>query len=96
MAREPEEYTGRAEERRPRPPDGRALGDVEPRTGDPLEPDPPEPDPRRRLAGEQGRMIASGEASKGHTVLRTPLRRAVFIGGLLGVILLALIVAVFS
>ena len=86
MAREPEEYTERADERRPRPPEGRSVSDVEPRAGD----DPFEPDERARLAREQGRKIASGEASKGYTVLRTPLRLAIFLGGLAGIVLLAL------
>lgn len=92
MAREPEEYTERAEERRPRPPEGQALSDVEPRAGR----DPLEPDERARLAREQGRMIATGEASKGYTVLRTPLRLAIFVGGLVGIVLLALVLGIFA
>lgn len=45
-----------------------------------------------RLAKEQGELIASGRARKGHIVLRTPARRAVFIGGLVGIVVLVLIV----
>ncbi|MBA3585685.1 MAG: peptide ABC transporter permease [Gemmatimonadetes bacterium] len=38
--------------------------------------------------------MSSGRARKGHIVLRTPLRRAIFIGGLLGIVVLALALAI--
>lgn len=86
MAREPSEETERADERRPGPdaPDETNYGRGRSR--------PPTEDEKRRLAREQGESIASGRASKGFIVLRTPLRRAIFIGGLLGILVLALIV----
>ena len=48
---------------------------------------------RERIAREQGELIASGRARKGYIVLRTPMRRAIFIGGLVGIVLLVLVVA---
>ena len=88
MAREPSEETARAEARRPGPdaPDETAYRRGRSR--------PPTEDEERQLAREQSQAIASGRASKGHIVLRTPLRRAIFIGGLVGMIVLALILAV--
>ncbi len=51
---------------------------------------------QERLARQQGELIASGRARKGQIVLNTPARRAVFIGGLVGIVLLALIVTIFA
>lgn len=88
MAREPDADTERAKAGRPGPeaPDG---------SGEPRgRPEALQPDEKRRVAEEQGRLIASGRARKGHVVLRTPARRAVFIGGLLGIVILALAVAI--
>lgn len=88
MAREPSLETERAEQRRPSPnaPDETKHGFGRSR--------PLTEDQKRVLAREQGEAIASGRASKGHVVLRTPLRRAIFIGGLLGIVALGLIIAV--
>ena len=88
MAREPSVETERAEERRPGPgaPDETSHGFGRSR--------PLTEDEKRELAREQGQAIASGRARKGYIVLRTPLRRAIFIGGLLAIVALALIVAV--
>ena len=88
MAREPSAETERAEERRPRPdaPEETAYGFGRSR--------PLTDDEKRRLAREQGEAIASGRARKGYVVLRTPLRRAIFIGGLLALVVLGLILAV--
>ena len=85
MAREPSVETERAEERRPRSdaPDETAYGAGRSR--------PLTEEEKRRLAREQGEAIASGRASKGYVVLRTPLRRAIFIGGLVAAIVLTLI-----
>ena len=55
---------------------------------------PPGPDEKSRLAREQGEAIASGRARKGHIVLNTPARRAVFIGGLIGIVVLVLALAI--
>lgn len=49
---------------------------------------------QQRLAREQGELIASGRSRKGEIILRTPLRRAIFIGGLVGIVLLVLIVGI--
>ena len=49
---------------------------------------------REELAKTQGELIATGHARKGHIVLRTPIRRALFIGGLAGIVLLMLIVTI--
>ena len=90
MAREPEADTERAKANRPGP---EAPEGSEPERG---RAQSLSPDEKRRVAREQGRLIASGEASKGHTVLRTPARRAIFIGGLLGIVVLAFIAVAFT
>ena len=89
MAREPSVETERAQERKPGPeaPDETNYGFGRSR--------PLDPDEQRRLAREQGEAIASGRARKGQIVLDTPLRRAIFIGGLIGLIVLAIVVGVF-
>ena len=89
MAREPSEETERAEARRPGPdaPDESNYGFGRSR--------PLDPDEARALAREHGEAIASGRATKGYIVLRTPLRRAIFIAGLVGIIVIGLIVTVF-
>ena len=88
MAREPSLETERARERKPGPeaPDetNHGFGRSSPLSED----------EKRRLAREQGEAIASGRARGGYIVLRTPLRRAIFIGGLLALVALGLIVAV--
>ena len=88
MAREPSVETERAKERQPGPdaPDETNYGFGRSR--------PLTSDEKHRLAREQGEAIASGRARKGHIVLRTPLRRAIFIGGLLGIVVLALALAI--
>lgn len=53
------------------------------------------PEESRALAREQGEAIRSGRASKGQVILNTPLRRAIFIAGLAGLLILALIVSIF-
>lgn len=53
------------------------------------------PEESRALAREQGELIRSGRASKGQVILDTPLRRAIFIAGLVGIVILALIVSIF-
>ncbi len=89
MAREPSVETERAEERTPGPdaPGETSYGFGRSR--------PLTAEEQRRLAREQGEAIASGRARKGHIVLNTPLRRAIFIGGLLGLVVLALVLAIF-
>jgi hypothetical protein len=52
------------------------------------------PEEQRRLAREQGGAIASGRARGAHIVLNTPRRRAIFIGGLLGLVVLGLALAI--
>ena len=51
---------------------------------------------QERLAREQGELIASGRSRKGQIVLNTPARRAVFVGGLVGIVLLVLTVTIFA
>lgn len=53
------------------------------------------PQENEALAREQGKLIGSGKASKGQVILNTPLRRAIFIVGLAGIVILALIVSIF-
>lgn len=88
MAREPSVETERAAQRRPGPdaPDETKHGFGRSR--------PLTDEEKARLARQQGEAISSGRASKGYIVLRTPLRRAIFIGGLVGIVVLSLIVAV--
>jgi hypothetical protein len=88
MAREPSVETERAEIRKPAPdaPDETNYGFGRSR--------PLTPDEKQRLAREQGEAISSGRARKGHIVLNTPMRRAVFIGGLVGIVVLVLAVAI--
>lgn len=88
MAREPSEETERARLRQPGAdaPDETNYGFGRSRPLTETE--------KRDLAREQGEAIASGRARKGHIVLRTPLRRAIFIGGLIGIIVLGLILGV--
>ncbi|WP_035692492.1 hypothetical protein [Azospirillum halopraeferens] len=52
--------------------------------------DPANPDPRtdRRPPGSAGRPISAEKARGGRIILNTPARRAVFIGGLVGFVLL--------
>ena len=90
MGREPSEETERAYERRPGPdaPDETNYGIGRSR--------PLTEEEKGRLAREQAEAIASGRARKGYIVLRTPLRRAIFIGGLLAIIVLGLIVGVLN
>jgi hypothetical protein len=48
------------------------------------------PDERTRKADERGRTVVSGtDARQGEIILRTPLRKAVFIAGLVGFVILA-------
>ena len=88
MPREPSGETARAEARKPGPdaPDetNHGFGRSRPLT----------PDEKHRLAREQGEAIASGRARKGHIVLNTPARRAIFIGGLIGIVVLVLALAI--
>ena len=44
-----------------------------------------------RLAREQGKLIGEGKTRKGHIVLRTRRRRTIFIGGLVGILGLAIV-----
>ena len=53
-------------------------------------------DEQQRLARQQGELISSGRARKGRIVLNTPARRAVFVGGLVGIFVLALGVTIFA
>lgn len=46
------------------------------------------------MAEKKKRTFSGSESSQGHIVLRTPLRKAIFIGGLAGLALLAIILAV--
>jgi hypothetical protein len=49
------------------------------------------PDERTRDADERGRTIVSEtEARQGEIILRTPLRKAIFIAGLVGFVILAI------
>jgi len=88
MAHEPSAETARAEATKPGPDasdeTSYGFGRSRPLTSD----------EKRRLAREQGEAIASGRARKGHIVLNTPLRRAIFIGGLLGIVVLVLALAI--
>ncbi len=90
MAREPSVETERAEEKKPgrQAPDETNYGFGRSR--------PLTAEEQQRLAREQGEAIASGRARKGHIVLNTPLRRAIFIAGLLGIVVLALALAIFA
>lgn len=46
------------------------------------------------MADKQERIVISGrDARQGHIVLRTPLRRAIFIIGLAGIVILAIVLA---
>ena len=88
MGREPSVETERAETRKPGPdaPDetNHGFGRSRPLTSD----------EKHRLAREQGEAISSGRARKGYIVLNTPQRRAIFIGGLIGIVVLVLVVAI--
>ena len=88
MAREPSAETARAEAKKPGPdaPDETNYGFGRSR--------PLSSEEKQRLAREQGEAISSGRARKGHIVLNTPLRRAIFIGGLLGIVVLVLAVTI--
>lgn len=90
MAREPSVETERAEARKPGPdaPDETNYGFGRSR--------PLSADEKQRLAREQGEAISSGRARKGYIVLNTPLRRAIFIGGLIGIVVLMLALAIFG
>lgn len=52
---------------------------------------PLSPEEQERAAREQGERIADGRARQGHIVLRTPLRRAIFAAGLIGILVFAVI-----
>ena len=43
---------------------------------------------------DQQRVFSGRDTSQGHIVLRTPLRKAIFIGGLAGIVLLSVALAV--
>jgi hypothetical protein len=43
--------------------------------------------------GDKQRTFSAKDASQGHIVLRTPLRKAIFIAGLVGVVILTAILA---
>lgn len=51
---------------------------------------------REETLREQAERIRSGRARGGRIVLNTPLRRALFLGGLVGLFLLALILLFFA
>lgn len=82
MVREPEEYTPR--EHPPEPP---GVGERPAGTRR----EHLDPDEARRIAREQGRLISSGRARKGRIVLTTPLRRWIFVGALVALVLIALL-----
>jgi hypothetical protein len=92
MAREPSAETARAEAEMPAPgePPG-TPGETNHGFGRSR---PLSPDEKQQLAREQGDAISSGRARKGHVVLDTPTRRAIFIGGLLGIVILVLALAI--
>lgn len=81
MAREPEEYSERE-----RPPEAPGVG--ERATGTRRQ--HLAPDEAERIARQQGRLIESGRSRKGFIVLRTPARIAIFVGGLVLLIALAI------
>ncbi|MFC6490388.1 peptide ABC transporter permease [Nitratireductor sp. GCM10026969] len=43
------------------------------------------------MAEERKRTFSGRDASQGYIVLKTPLRRVIFIGGLAGIVVLAII-----
>jgi hypothetical protein len=45
------------------------------------------------MARRQERTFSGRDASQGHIVLRTPLRRAIFIAGLAGMVVLSIALA---
>ena len=92
MAREPSAETARAEAEKPAP--GEAPGVPDDRNHGFGRSRPLSPEEAQRLAREQGEAIASGRARKGHIVLTTPMRRAIFIGGLVGMVVLVLALAI--
>ncbi|MGM0586277.1 MAG: hypothetical protein ACQEUZ_16640 [Pseudomonadota bacterium] len=51
---------------------------------------------REKTLRDQAERIRSGRARGGRIVLNTPLRRALFLGGLVGLFLLALILLFFA
>ena len=51
---------------------------------------------REKTLRDQAERIRSGRARQGRIVLHTPLRRALFLGGLVGLILLALLLLAFA
>jgi hypothetical protein len=52
------------------------------------------PNERTREADERGRTIVSGtDARQGEIILRTPLRKAIFIAGLAGFVILVVVSA---
>lgn len=48
---------------------------------------------KEEIARKQAELIRTGKTRKGQIVLNTPLRRGIFIAGLVGIVLLAMIVA---
>jgi hypothetical protein len=92
MAREPSAETVRAEAEMPAP--GEAPGAPDDANYGFGRSRPLNPEEKQRLAREQGEAIASGRARKGHIVLNTPMRRAIFIGGLVGIVVLVLGLAI--
>ncbi len=62
------------------------------RQGARIAPHSPDDDPEtaKARAEEQGRRIESGRARQGWIVLRTPLRRAVFLAGIVGIVILGI------
>ncbi|MCT7376381.1 peptide ABC transporter permease [Chelativorans salis] len=45
------------------------------------------------MAEKQKRTFSARNASQGYIVLKTPLRRLIFFGGLIGIVLLSLLLA---
>ncbi len=89
MAREPSLETERAKERQQGP-------DAPGETVRDADLSPPPGVERGRAALERASAIARGRQRNGYIVLRTPLRRAVFIAGLLALVVLGLIFLVLA
>lgn len=45
------------------------------------------------MAGKQQRTFSGRKARQGYVVLKTPLRRAIFFGGLIGLVVLSIVLA---
>ena len=52
------------------------------------------PEEKEAMARQQAELIRTGRTRKGTIILNTSLRRAIFIGGLAGMVILALALAV--